>query len=67
MILLYLNFQNQIFCFKILNQIQSLYKKTQELDTLSLLKCIINIHYSEKITFKNLKIENCSKKILKSN
>ena len=59
-------FSKSDFLLKDFKSNTTLYKKTQELDTLSLLKCIINIHYSEKITFKNLKIENCSKKNFKN-
>ena len=59
-------FSKSDFLLKDFKSNTTLYKKTQELDTLSLFKCIINIHYSEKITFKNLKIENCSKKNFKN-
>jgi len=37
-----------------------LHRKTQEIDTISLLKCVLNIHYSNLEKIKNLNIENCS-------
>ena len=39
-----------------------MHKKTQELDTLSLFKCIFSIHYSNEKKIKNLDIENCTQK-----
>ena len=37
-----------------------LHRKTQEIDTISLLRCVLNIHYSDLEKIKNLNIENCS-------
>ena len=37
-------------------------KKIQEIDTLSLFRCILNLHYYKDIKFKNINTSNCSKK-----
>ena len=55
------SFSKSDFLLKNFESNTILHKKTQELDTLSLFKCIFNIHYSNDKKIKNLNIENCTK------
>jgi len=56
------SFSKSDFFLKNLKSNTILHKKTQELDTLSLFKCIFSIHYSNEKKIKNLDIENCTQK-----
>ena len=55
------SFSKSDFLLKNFKSNTILHKKTQELDTLSLFKCILSIHYSNEEKVKNLDIENCTK------
>jgi len=55
------SFSKSDFLLKNFKSNTILHKKTQELDTSSLFKCILSIHYSNEEKVKNLDIENCTK------
>ena len=56
------SFSKSDFLLKNFKSNTILHKKTQELDTLSLFKCILSIHYSKEAKVNNLDIENCTKR-----
>ena len=56
------SFSKSDFLLKNFKSNTILHKKTQELDTLSLFKCILSIHNSNEAKVNNLDIENCTKR-----
>ena len=56
------SFSKSDFLLKNFESNTILNKKIQEIDTLSLFKCILNIHYYKEMKFKNVNTSNCSKK-----
>ena len=55
------SFSKSDFLLKNFQSNTILHKKTQEVDTLSLFKCILSIYYLNEKKIKNLNIENCTK------
>ena len=55
------SFSKSDFLLKNFQSNTILHKKTQEVDTLSLFKCILSIYYFNEKKIKNLNIENCTK------
>ena len=56
------SFSKSDFLLKNLKSNTILNKKIQEIDTLTLFKCILNIYYFKELKFKNINTSNCSKK-----
>ena len=55
------SFSQSDFLLKNFESNTILSKKIQEIDTLSLFRCILNIHYYKDTKFKNINKSNCSK------